>query len=86
MQVESALAVQNLKPTIDTIKAQYGEDKKRIQRETTALYQKSGVNPLAGAQHSDARLPPFQLLARAIVCSPRFCAPVSSACAPAGLC
>ena len=47
MQVESALAVQNLKPTIDAIKAQYGEDKRKIQRETTELYKQSGVNPLA---------------------------------------
>ena len=46
-QVESALAVQNLKPTIDAIKAQYGEDKRKIQRETTELYKESGVNPLA---------------------------------------
>ena len=45
--MESALAVQNLKPTIDAIKAQYGEDKRKIQRETTELYKQSGVNPLA---------------------------------------
>ena len=49
-QVESALQVQKLKPTIDAIKAQYGDDKKAIQRETTALYEASGVNPAAGAQ------------------------------------
>ena len=50
LQVESALQVQKLKPTIDAIKAQYGDDKKAIQRETTALYEASGVNPAAGAQ------------------------------------
>jgi membrane protein insertase Oxa1/YidC/SpoIIIJ len=48
MQVESALQVQKLKPTIDAIKRQYGEDKKAIQRETSALYEASGVNPTAG--------------------------------------
>ena len=48
VQVESALQVQKLKPTIDAIKAQYGDDKKAIQRETTALYESSGVNPSAG--------------------------------------
>ena len=53
MQVESALAVQNLKPTIDAIKAQYGEDKRKIQRETTELYKQSGVNPLASRRLSD---------------------------------
>lgn len=48
MQVESAINVQKLKPTIDAIKRQYGDDKQKIQRETSALYEKSGVNPLAG--------------------------------------
>ena len=47
-QVESAMSVQNLKPTIDEIKRLYGEDKQKIQRETSALYEKSGVNPVAG--------------------------------------
>ena len=48
MQVESAISIQKLKPTIDAIKRQYGDDKDKIQRETSALYEKSGVNPLAG--------------------------------------
>lgn len=50
IQVESALQVQKLKPTIDAIKAQYGDDKKAVQRETSALYEASGVNPSAGGQ------------------------------------
>ena len=49
MQVESALATQNLKPTIDAIKRLYVDDKDKVQRETSALYKKSGVNPTAGA-------------------------------------
>ena len=48
MQVESALQVQKLKPTIEAIKAQYGDDKKAIQRETSAIYEASGVSPTAG--------------------------------------
>lgn len=52
-QVESALAVQKLRPTIDAIRLQYGDDKKSIQRETSALYEESGVNPSAGV-HSEA--------------------------------
>lgn len=47
-QVESALAVQKLRPSIDAIKRQYGEDRKSIQRETSALYEASGVSPTAG--------------------------------------
>jgi YidC/Oxa1 family membrane protein insertase len=49
-QVESGLAVQQLKPTVDLIKRRYGDDKARIQKETAALYEKTGVNPLAGEQ------------------------------------
>ena len=48
LQVESGLAVQQLKPTIDLIKRRYGDDKDRIRKETAALYEKTGVNPLAG--------------------------------------
>lgn len=42
------MAVQSLKPRIDMMKARYGEDKKKIQRETSILYEQAGVNPLAG--------------------------------------
>jgi len=56
-QVESALAVQKLKPTIDAIKRQYGDDKKSIQRETSALYEASGVNPAAGEPPTPANNP-----------------------------
>lgn len=46
--MESSLAVQELKPQIEEIKAKYGDDKEAIQREQSALYEKAGVNPLAG--------------------------------------
>jgi hypothetical protein len=60
--------VQKLKPTIDAIKAQYGDDKKAIQRETTALYEASGVSPTAGgdaakvatATHAQTELPALE--------------------------
>lgn len=47
-QVESSMAVQSLKPRIDMMKARYGDDKDKIQRETQILYKQAGVNPLAG--------------------------------------
>ena len=56
IQVDSSIAMQNLKPTIDNIKRLYGDDKDKVQRETTALYEKAGVKPLAGeatAWHAD---------------------------------
>jgi hypothetical protein len=49
-QVESALAIQNLKPQIDEIKRLYGDDKDKIQREQSALYEEAGVNPTAGTE------------------------------------
>ena len=49
-QVESSLAVQSLKPRIDMIKARYGDNKDKIQKETQLLYKQAGVNPLAGEQ------------------------------------
>lgn len=48
--MESSINTQALKPQTDLIKRRYGDDKDRIQRETSALYEKAGVNPLAGAQ------------------------------------
>ena len=48
IQVESGIAMQNLKPTIDNIKRLYGDDKKKVQRETSELYKKAQISPLAG--------------------------------------
>ena len=55
VQVESSLAVAKLRPTIEAIKLQYGDDRKSIQRETSALYEESGVNPSAGAPKPKTR-------------------------------
>jgi YidC/Oxa1 family membrane protein insertase len=65
-QVESSLAMQTLKPEIDAIKAKYGEDKDAVQRETSALYEKAGVNPLAGCLPSLATIPIFIGLYRSL--------------------
>jgi len=66
-QVESALAVQKLKPAIDDIKRQYGEsDKESVQRETSALYEKAGVDPSAGCLPTLLTLPIFWGLYRAL--------------------
>ena len=66
-QVESALAVQKLKPAIDDIKRQYGEnDKETVQRETSALYEKAGVDPSAGCLPTLLTLPIFWGLYRAL--------------------
>lgn len=66
IQVESSLSVQTLKPKIDAIKEKYGEDKTAVQRETSALYEKAGVNPLAGCLPSIATIPIFIGLYRSL--------------------
>nr|ADF43128.1 ALB3p [Chlamydomonas reinhardtii] len=58
-QVESAMAVQALKPRIDLIKDRFGEDKDKIQKETSVLYEQAGVNPLAGCLPTLATIPIF---------------------------
>lgn len=59
VQVESTMAVQSLKPRIDLIKQRFGEDKEKIQKETSILYEQAGVNPLAGCLPSLATIPIF---------------------------
>lgn len=65
-QVESAMAVQNLKPRIDVIKERYGDDKDKIQKETSRLYEQAEVNPLAGCGPSLLQLPIFIGLFRSL--------------------
>jgi YidC/Oxa1 family membrane protein insertase len=65
-QVESAMAVQQLKPRIDVIKERYGEDKDKIQKETSRLYEQAQVNPLAGCLPSLLQLPIFLGLYRSL--------------------
>ena len=65
-QVESNLAMQALKPKIDAIKELYGDQKEAISRETSALYEKAGVNPLAGCLPSIATIPIFIGLYRSL--------------------
>ncbi|KAJ9507791.1 hypothetical protein QJQ45_019304 [Haematococcus lacustris] len=65
-QVESQLAVQSLKPRIDLIKARYGEDKDRVSKETSLLYEQAGVNPLAGCLPTLATIPIFIGLYRSL--------------------
>lgn len=65
-QVESAMAMQNLKPRIDVIKERYGEDKDKVQKETARLYEQAEVNPLAGCAPSIVQLPIFFGLFRSL--------------------
>jgi YidC/Oxa1 family membrane protein insertase len=65
-QVEGTMSMQALKPKIDAIKAKYGEEKDVVSRETSALYEKAGVNPLAGCLPTVATIPIFIGLYRSL--------------------
>ena len=65
-QVESTMSMQSLKPKIDIIKAKYGDNKEAVSRETSALYEKAGVNPLAGCLPTVATIPIFIGLYRSL--------------------
>ncbi|KAF5821524.1 putative membrane insertase YidC/ALB3/OXA1/COX18, membrane insertase YidC/Oxa1 [Helianthus annuus] len=56
-QVESTLAMQNLQPKIKAIQQRYAGNQERIQLETSRLYTKAGVNPLAGCLPTLATIP-----------------------------
>ncbi|KAF8070861.1 ALB3.1 [Scenedesmus sp. PABB004] len=60
------MAVQSLKPRVEMIKARYGDDKAKIQRETNFLYEQAGVNPLAGCLPSLGTIPIFIGLYRSL--------------------
>jgi YidC/Oxa1 family membrane protein insertase len=59
IQVEATMSQQKLKPEIDLIKEKYGDDKDAISRETSALYEKADINPLAGCLPTLATIPIF---------------------------
>jgi len=65
-QVESQLAVQNIKPRLDAIKKRYEGDNDRIKKETEILYEKANVNPLAGCLPTLATIPIFIGLYRSL--------------------
>jgi YidC/Oxa1 family membrane protein insertase len=74
------MSTQNLSPMIKAIKARYGEDKERIQAETSRVYKEAGVNPLAGCFPTLVQLPVFWGLYRALqVCATRLYIPLGDA-------
>ena len=51
--------MQSLKPRIDNIKLRYGDDKEKVQRETSILYDEAGVDPTAGVASKRSSLVRF---------------------------
>ncbi len=69
-QALMAKKMQELAPKLSELKKKYGEDPRKLQSESWALYGKYGVNPLAGCLPALAQLPIFAGLWQALNNSP----------------
>lgn len=58
--------MQQLQPRVQELQAKYKNNPDKLQKETAALYQSSGVNPLAGCLPTLATLPVFIGLYRSL--------------------
>ena len=58
-QVKSMRAMQDLKPEMDRIRAQYRDNRQKQQEETMKLYQERRVNPLGGCLPILVQMPVF---------------------------
>ncbi len=66
-QLKSTQKMAALKPHLDRIKAEHGQDKVRHQEEVTKLYKEHGVNPLAGCLPLLVQIPVFIALYRVLL-------------------
>lgn len=69
-QYRSSKAMQDLQPELKKIKEQYKDDAKKQQEETMKLFQKNGVNPLAGCFPILIQMPVLIALYNAIIWNP----------------
>jgi len=58
-QVKSMRKMQDLKPDLDKIKAQYKDDRQKQQEETMKLYSERSINPLGGCLPVLVQMPVF---------------------------
>src|SRR5215208_902148 len=58
-QVRSMRAMQNLKPHMDRVRAQFKDNPQRQREEMAKLYQEQGVNPLGGRRPIVVQMPVF---------------------------
>jgi YidC/Oxa1 family membrane protein insertase len=65
-QVKSVRRMQELKPDLDEIRAQYKDDPKKQQQEQMKLYGERGINPLGGCLPIFVQLPIFIVLYQTI--------------------
>jgi YidC/Oxa1 family membrane protein insertase len=60
--VRSMKAMQALQPQVNSLRAKYKNDPRKLQEETLALYRRQGVNPMGGCLPMVAQIPIFYAL------------------------
>jgi YidC/Oxa1 family membrane protein insertase len=60
--VRSMKAMQSLQPQVNSLRAKYKSDPRKLQEETLALYRRQGVNPMGGCLPMVAQVPIFYAL------------------------
>jgi len=60
--VRSMKAMQALQPHVNSLRAKYKDDPRKLQEETLALYRRQGVNPMGGCLPMVAQVPIFYAL------------------------
>jgi YidC/Oxa1 family membrane protein insertase len=60
--VRSMKAMQTLQPQVNSLRAKYKNDPRKLQEETLALYRRQGVNPMGGCLPMVAQVPIFYAL------------------------
>jgi YidC/Oxa1 family membrane protein insertase len=60
--VRSMTAMQSLQPQVNSLRAKYKNDPRKLQEETLALYRRQGVNPMGGCLPMVAQVPIFYAL------------------------
>src|SRR5262245_5546429 len=60
--VRSMKAMQSLQPQVNSLRAKYKNDPRKLQEETLALYRRQGVNPMGGCLPMVAQVPIFYAL------------------------
>lgn len=66
-QYKSTAAMRKIQPELNKLQKKYGNDKEKLQKEQMALYEKYGINPMAGCLPTLIQMPILFALYRVIM-------------------
>lgn len=66
-QYKSTAAMKKIQPELNKLQKKYGNDKEKLQKEQMALYEKYGINPMAGCLPTLIQMPILFALYRVIM-------------------